>query len=882
MSNRIKVVGYAQKVTFTDGIEYRNFTPDLVGNQLTSNGGTPLFTMGDFSITTNMDEKLDRFHNTAKFSNFITLSDLDLTLDESYTLLTDNAGVILNLDKTNIDYYSLFGSFSEFIRVSLEDIIIKWPASLYLSPVSQTTEGKSLNGYTVENYTYNELSEVSNFTVNTNFIINKFQINYTNSGSIINTFNETNDLRNLTINYASYVIYYNGVEYPVIDFSAATTNTNDYISFNVKGNPFSGVTTGAYIYYHIKPSKLNEEKFFNALPEFEAYLLNRNVTPLYSATFKYPIKSDAGVIMYITNKVTWPVSDGYNIDFDTTQYVDYVNKLLDISNSNDSVSSNLMVRFLVSESISDFDTSPVFLPEATQDESGQKINKTLQIYGREYDEINKFITGINYANTVTYDKQNNTPDIYLKNLARVLGWELVSSVIENNLLKSYVTTTPSSYSGQSVGLTAVEADVELWRRLILNTPWLWKSKGARKSIEFLLRFIGAPNGLITFNEYVYKAKAPIDVELFKQVLTLNGLNDDISIYPIDSDGYPRPLDNTTDMYFQNYGLWYRETGGTGSTVDIMTGNNPHVGPYDGGSRYINQFKKLIPNFEEVTISSETMTTDIVNLYTNYDLGRFNLGITTGTTVDTVDFSNEDGTDIHDCIVFTPSIVEDPNPSPVLNDCGCDVADSDNVLSLCVDSIRPIRPPACNFALEPIDTPSVGLYIFNYLQFDANGVVYTDSNGNQINKTSPFASKQCCTNIGGTPALYNQTSNGVSVNVGYVCSDNNGKCGCTVACKWMVNPDPIRLPLLTPTFSGPQQPYLEFTNEDGTKSVVTVDGCNCIKGYTTQVPNVIDPYSGEIGFGCQVTNAGMNDLAMGIYGQIHSFYKSRVLNGTCYN
>ena len=56
-SDRIKVAGYSQKVSFGNGIEYRNFSPDLVGVQLTSDGGTPLFTMGNFSITTNVDKK---------------------------------------------------------------------------------------------------------------------------------------------------------------------------------------------------------------------------------------------------------------------------------------------------------------------------------------------------------------------------------------------------------------------------------------------------------------------------------------------------------------------------------------------------------------------------------------------------------------------------------------------------------------------------------------------------------------------------------------------------------------------------------------------------------------------------------------------------------
>src|SRR5439155_1571167 len=128
-----------------------------------------------------------------------------------------------------------------------------------------------------------------------------------------------------------------------------------------------------------------------ALPDFEAYLLNRQVVPIYTSSFTYPIKSDSGVLLYVTNSITWPVSDGYNIDFDSTEYVAYATKLLDISQDLDLYSSNLMVRFLVSESISAFDTTPVHLSDLDQDTSGQKMNKALTIYGAEFDKINQFI-----------------------------------------------------------------------------------------------------------------------------------------------------------------------------------------------------------------------------------------------------------------------------------------------------------------------------------------------------------------------------------------------------------------------------------------------------------------------------------------------------------
>lgn len=875
-NNKVKVVGYAKKEIFEGGIEYRNFSPDLVGVQLASDGGTPLFTMGNFSITTNMEPKTDKNFITNNFSQFITLSELNLTLDETNTLLVDNANVILKLDKTKLKNYALFGSLTEFVRVSLENVIINWPASLYMVGVAQNSQGQTLNGYTYEDYTYDLLTNISTFKINTTFINNKFNLNFLLNGNIINTYNSTNDLRNVTINYDSYVVYTNGIEYPLIGFTGATYTTTDYIYLNVKGNPFSGMPTSAKVSYHIKPNKLKEEQFFNSLPDFEYYLLNRNIIPAYTAKFKYPTKSDEGVILYITETVTWPVSDGYNIDFDTTGYIDYATKLLNISANNDLYSSDLMNRFLVTESISAFDTMPVHLSEQDRDSSGQKMNKTLRIYGRSFDDLNNFITGIAFANTVTYDQLDNTPDVYLKNLASVLGWDLIGTIMENNLLSNYVTTAPSQFSGETVGLTPVEADIELWRRIILNTPWIWKSKGARKSIEFLLRFIGAPEGLVKFNEYIYKANGPIDIDLFKQTLTLNGLDDDISIYPIDSDGYPNPLPDTDDIYFQGNGLWYRETAGSGSTIDILTGNNPHAGPYDGGGKYINQFKTLIPNFSAVTISSQTTTTGTINLFYNNELGTYD-GTQTGTSVSTVVLTSEEGEDLSDCYVFTPTVIGDVvNPGQVFNACGCPTDGTDNILSLCVDKnqIGDVSTLCNEMETYPTISDTTGLYTFYYYQYNQDGSIFVDVNNNPVVLTSDYTNMACCSIIGGSPILYDTVVNDTVINTGYACCNSNGKCGCTAACSWRAITQPILLPLPTSqTYNGTQNLFLEFTKANGDLVVTTSDGCNCISGYTTPV-SIEDPYTGLQGIGCQLTTIGESDALLGVNSVIYNFYKGR--------
>ena len=879
MSNKIKVAGYAQKIRYEDGIEYRPFSPDLVGLQLTSDGGSPLFTMGNFSITTNIDEKTNKTFTTSKFSNFVTLTTLNVDETTNQELLDNNAIVILNLNKKNLNNYALFGSLSEFVRVSLENIITNWPASLYLTPLAQTSTGQILNGYTYEDYTYDSLNELSTFKIDTTFINNKFDINYLENGNIINTYNSANSLRNLTVNYKSYVILINNTEYPIVNFTASTYNVNDYIYLEVNGNPFSGFGTTSKVIYHIKPSKLKQEIFFNSLPDFEYYLLSRDVTPLYTATFNYQVKSEMGLILYISDTVKWPVSDGYNIDFNTTEYVDYATKLLDISSKNDLVKSNLMGRFLVSESITSFDTTPVYLSDLDKDTSGQKINKTLQIYGRSFDEINNFISGIAFANVVTYDKQDNTPDAYLKNIARVLGWELVSSVLENNLLSNYVSNKPSTYPGQSVGLTAVEADIELWRRLILNSPWLWKSKGARKSIEFLLKFIGAPIGLVNFNEYVYKADKPIDVELFKQILASNNLDTDISNFPIDSDGYPRPLPDTPNMYFQNDGLWYRETGGTGSTIDILSGNNPHLGPYDGGNKYMSQFIGLIPNFSAVTLTSQTITTNANNLYTNYDFGSFDENVSTATTINTVQITNENGVDISDCVVFTPEIILDPNPSVVFNDCGCEVGQSDNVLSLTI-SKNEIEEPICfpEFLSPPEVDEVDGLYVFSYYQYNPDGSVILDPFFSIPKpRFSNYTKKECCESIGGIPSYFEDIQGPSVVNSGYVCCTTANRCGCIIGCNWDISLTPV-----VQNIGGQQNNYLHFIKENGSSVMVTPDGCNCINKWTTPVPNITDSFTGQIGYACLLTSAGVTDLQQGVQSTIKQFYEDRIITGNCFS
>jgi hypothetical protein len=146
---------------------------------------------------------------------------------------------------------------------------------------------------------------------------------------------------------------------------------------------------------------------------------------------------------------------------------------------------------------------------------------------------------------------------------------------------------------------------------------------------------------------------PLDMDKIKELLyiyTGDVSEVDLQNIPYDSNGYPLPPINGqlvindfidpetgqvveneyTDMYFQKGGGWYRDTfGGEGLTV--LRGNNPHVGPYDGGNEYLQYFSKCyIPNFNSEPTISVTSNTITQNYFVNYNYGLFN-GIPTGTT-----------------------------------------------------------------------------------------------------------------------------------------------------------------------------------------------------------------------------------------------------------
>ena len=583
----------------------------------------------------------------------------DVVTNSTEQTIQKNIKTKLNLDLTNPLSYIWYGSAKELIRASLLEIQDNWPAAIYVD-----NKVGSVTGNNITNYVYDISTDESTFTVNSRFFVNPYNIVYTLDSQYTPTDDTTNKLRNFTVKYSSYIIEHNGISKPVISITPATQKTNSDLELVVKGNPFPELTgiyiptlsflftnVDASIPYFIKPNETEEEKFFSGLNNLQRNILNRDIYPKYKSEIISTNYSDDGVLLTSKKTLLFPIlDDGYNLNFFNSFYLSYLTKLSSIGDNLDESSTDTIIRKYTTEAINSFDT----LPRDDAEDitlNGEKATKLLRIYGVEFDEIKKFINGIKFAHVVTYDKKNNIPDTLVKDLSHMLGLDPVTLVTTDTLSELLLPSVGvNGLSGTSINYTQSQIDVELYRRLILNISWIWKSKGSRKAIEFLFRFIGAPESLVNFNEYIVMVDKPLDMDEIKKLLYIYTESVDLQNIPYDSNGYPLPPINGqlvitdfidpetgeiveneyTDMYFQKAGGWYRETyGGPGLTV--LRGNNPHVGPYDGGSEYLQYFSRCyIPNFNSeptITVTANTLTQ---NYFINYNYGLFN-GMPTGTT-----------------------------------------------------------------------------------------------------------------------------------------------------------------------------------------------------------------------------------------------------------
>jgi hypothetical protein len=601
------------------------FSDDLVGFQLVQGGG---LTQGNFEFTESVTEKTNRKFSTGVFSNPINLEGLGIdSVQQSKVIFENNFKVYPNFDLSQITNFNLYGSMVKRISSSVENIINYFPAGIE----STSFASDYTTGVTADNIVYDTAQNTTTFDLNVVKFRNPFGIDFTVNATRNLELREipVSDLRNMTVQYTKYSLYINDNGYSVVRIVPTQSLVDGVLTISVEGNPFSG-SNFTYDSFVIRPNDLEVNKVFNEkFDQVENFLLNRNIVPKYSATFKVPMMTDDGTYYTDYRIVNWPINILWNLDIVTPSFTSYLSQLNEISANFDSYKTNLVSRFLTTGAFNEFDTI------------GQKVEKVLQIYGRSFDETKKFIDALAYMNSVNYNVGNDIPSQLLKNLAQTLGWRTNISPISNEELLNSVfgvkNSEKSAFSGVDSPLTPDELNYQYYRNLILNSAYLFKSKGTRKSIETLMSLIGAPEALVEFNEYVYLADQKINLSQFDSKFvsisggtyaqdnvvfdpnytfsilgnTYTGYTTETTVqdvnvtreeYPMDEFGYPSAPVDGESYYFQIGSGWFEQTPQHRApeqvdlTTSVFTGANPDfqtiLEPYTYGQVYLNRFRKF--------------------------------------------------------------------------------------------------------------------------------------------------------------------------------------------------------------------------------------------------------------------------------------------------
>ena len=597
------------------------FSDNLVGFQIVDGGG---LTQGNFDFTVSITEKSNRDFVVGTFSEPITLDSMGMTsIEESKVLIEKNFQVYPNFDLSQVTNFSQYGSLVKRVAVSLTKIINFFPASLDVF----FNRKNYVTGSTATNISYNSTTDRTVFSIDVSTILNPFGIDFTVNSTRNLSLLETpvSPLRDMVKNSDKYSLYLNGNSYLVSFITPTESLTTGSLRIQVKGDPFSGQSI-SYDNLNIRPSPNVTDQVFNQdFDEVERFILNRKSLPLYTSYYSVVKEADDGTLFLTSDSVTWPLYGPWNIDIVTPSFNVYIENLNTIAENYDTFKTKLIVRFLTTGAFKDFDTDD------------QKITKILELYGRSFDQVKKFIDALAYMNSVNYNISNDIPSQLLKNLSQTLGWPASISPITNESFLSSVfgTNTPSQFEGQPVAPTPEELNYQFYRNLILNSAYLFKSKGTRQSIQNLLRLIGAPDALVDFNEYIYLADQRINMKQFNQQyaqisggtfaielpvlepentfrilgrtftgFTLQSTILDVDLtreeFPVDENGYPKAPDDTEDFFFQKGAGWFEQTPQHRSnevfdaTSSTFTGQNPNyqtkLEDFTYGQKYFDRFR----------------------------------------------------------------------------------------------------------------------------------------------------------------------------------------------------------------------------------------------------------------------------------------------------
>lgn len=437
-------------------------------------GQTPIYKSSNFIITVNNETLPSRQIDNGEW--FKSPSGDDIWTMEDVNMLNgevkESCEVVLKQDYYSLRDFAYYGSCVELIRASINNIVTKFPGSIYVPSVPTPNNGSEGIGVYYETFDKVDgkqtrvnkrlggnnlvlVSNPSNINLHTQFM-NESEItdvlkymcnegfkNYTDENGNEITWEVTNNfacikdndgeckVSEITEDNKKNICTYN----VPIGSKLAEIKINEFKIYAYKGNGGEIVYLTDNINTNINkliatPKNDFFVKFYNSLDLFEKLLINPNSKPKYSALFEVISENSFGYETEL-KKFTFPTKDGgYNLCIGDGAYEEYINSFLKYAELYDEVFSDNLWRSMTHEAIKNFDWSYTRAYSEGDEEDyiigGTKIQKVIRLFGREFDEIKAYVDGIKGYNQITYGSDNMLPNYYITDVLNDEGWDIVT------------------------------------------------------------------------------------------------------------------------------------------------------------------------------------------------------------------------------------------------------------------------------------------------------------------------------------------------------------------------------------------------------------------------------------------------------------------------
>lgn len=445
----------------SDGTIFERDITTIGGLDQFSKGQRPIYKSSNFIITVRDDGKVSNQYNRRKWSSNDSSGET-WTMDSLEGMVSsfedqNDVKIVLKQDYHDLCDFAYYGSLSELFRASVGDILKRFPGELYHGP--DCPRGYYKTSRTEDFQIYEDLVPYGENDEELYIVTNPFGIDihtakkpteadplkyfadfgYKNYELFEGDSNEGQEITTYKVDYESKDSFKAGDKLATITINGKTilaylNETCTEVVYLIKDNTST---------FHIRPNSEYIAKFYNECDNFEKLLVNLDTTPLYKATFSIVRDNELGYYRELQDFV-FPTSEGgYNLDASSYGFTEYTARMAEIGEYYDSLFTDNLWRSMTHEAIRNFDWS--FTREFYQGDEeefvfgGQKIQKVIRLFGREFDEIMSYINNFKSMNKVTYDEKGNLADYFLVDDVENKGWD-TKLVYPYNLIEYSVTT----------------------------------------------------------------------------------------------------------------------------------------------------------------------------------------------------------------------------------------------------------------------------------------------------------------------------------------------------------------------------------------------------------------------------------------------------------